>query len=264
MGMFDKRSHRKVVGLVPAGGQGKRINPIPCSKEVYPLGFELRSGDENLGVKVACQYLLEKMLLAGIKKVYVILRNGKWDIPNYLGNGERIGMHLAYLLMGLPFGTPYTLDQAYPFVENAIVALGFPDILFDVDDVFLQLLERQNISNADVVLGLFPADQPEKVDMIDVDENGRLRQLIIKPLETDLHYTWGVAVWAPVFTRFMHEYLESTRDSAADRPELFVGDVFQAAVHNNLHVEGFHVSDKPYLDIGTPEDLVKAVRKYCT
>ena len=68
-----------IVGLMPAGGQAMRIAPLPCSKELYPIGFRLIAEDGSLRPKVACHYLLEKMQLAGINKVYIILRDGIWD-----------------------------------------------------------------------------------------------------------------------------------------------------------------------------------------
>jgi glucose-1-phosphate thymidylyltransferase len=83
------------------------------------------------------------MRLAGVTRAYIVLREGKWDIPAYLGDGTMLNMHLAYLMMRLPFGAPYTLDQAYPFVQDALVAFGFPDIIFQPDDAFVQLLARQ-------------------------------------------------------------------------------------------------------------------------
>jgi glucose-1-phosphate thymidylyltransferase len=67
-----------IVGLIPAAGQGTRIGLLPCSKEVYPIGYDqCREGRPN----AVSHYLLEKMQSAGIKKVYIILREGKWDIP---------------------------------------------------------------------------------------------------------------------------------------------------------------------------------------
>jgi len=263
--MHDNRDHtsrREVIGLIPAGGRATRLAPLPCSKEVYPIGF--RPVDEEHGVrpKAVCHYLLEKMRLAGITKAYVILREGKWDIPTYLRDGTLFDMHLAYLMMGVPFGTPYTLDQGYPFVRDALVAFGFPDILFQPDDAFVRLLARQTTSTAEVFLGLFPADRPEKMDMVDVDSDNRVRQIVIKPRQTHLHYTWCVAVWTPVFTQFLHEYMAARKEPAAAQPELFVGDVFQAAIHAGMRVEGVPVSDSPFLDIGTPEDLLSAVRRF--
>ena len=126
------------------------------------MGF--RQVDENGTVrpKVVSHYLLEKMRLAGANKAFIVLRDGKWDIPKYFGAGSMLDMNLAYLMMGLPYGAPYTADQAYPFLKNSLVAFGFPDILFGPDDAYCQLLQRQAAVHADIVLGLFPADRSEE------------------------------------------------------------------------------------------------------
>ena len=42
------------------------------------------------------------------------------------------------------------------------------------------MLSHQNASDADLVLGLFPADQPEEVDMVDVQEDCRVREIVIQ------------------------------------------------------------------------------------
>ena len=73
-------------------------------------------------------------------QAYIVLRPGKWDIPAYFGDGSILNMHLAYLMLGVPFGVPFTLDQAYPFVRYATVAFGFPDILFEPEDGFVQIV----------------------------------------------------------------------------------------------------------------------------
>jgi glucose-1-phosphate thymidylyltransferase len=249
-----------MLGLIPAAGQAKRISPLPCSKEVYPVGFWRSPDEKEVRPKVVCHYLLEKMRAAGITKAYIVLRQGKWDIPAYLGNGELLNMQLAYLLMGLPFGVPYTLDQAYAFVRNHHVAFGFPDILFQPDDAFVQLLAKKAVSNADIILGLFPTDSPSTVDMVNLDENGRVRQIVLKPRQTQLRFTWGIALWNPTFTDFMHEHLATLKESMAAKPEVSMGHVIEAAVSSDLKVEAVIVSSDPYLDIGTPENLVKAIR----
>ncbi|TVL99218.1 MAG: dTDP-glucose pyrophosphorylase [Candidatus Brocadia sp. WS118] len=263
-----KERHHEIIGLFPAGGQAKRIAPLPCSKELYPLGFRQVDEEGSFRPKVACHYLLEKMRIAGITKVYIILRIGKWDIPAYLGDGKMLDMQLAYLIMRIPFGVPYTLDQAYPFVQDAIVALGFPDIIFQTNDAFAQLLYRQMETNADVVLGLFATNQFQKWDMVEVEANGKIRQIVIKPLQTHLRYNWAIAVWTPVFTRFMHEHIdkilntngpENIKNNVSERRELSIGSVIQAAIINNLQVEGVIFPDNICLDIGTSEDLIKAV-----
>lgn len=264
---------REVIGLLPAGGQATRISPLPASKELYPVGFRQVDEAGNLRPKVVCHYLLEKMQLAGIEKAYFILRSGKWDIPAYFQDGAMLNMNLGYLLMNLPFGVPYTLDQAYPFVQNSLVALGFPDILFQPDDAFVHLLARQARNQADVVLGLFPTDRPQKAGMVDYDDTGLVRVIIEKPPQTDLRYMWAIAVWTPAFTQFLHEYLieieaNKVRNAAESHllkpPELPIGDVIQASIYKGFRVEAEVFEQGSYLDIGTPDDLVRAVTHFAT
>ena len=268
MASTNQTKEQEVIGLLPAAGQATRIAPLPGSKELYPIGFRSVSGG-SLRPKVVCHYLLEKMRRAGIRKAYFLLRPGKWDIPAYFGDGTIVDMNLGYLIVRLLFGVPYTLDQAYPFVQNALVALGFPDILFQPDDTFKRLLARLAASNADVVLGVVPFDQPQKGGMVDFDAEGRVRLLIEKPYQSDLRYSWCTAVWTPAFTEFMHQYLAVIeagllRSDAGNNPlqrrEIPIGDVIQAAINNGLRVEAEIIPNGAYLDIGTPEDLVRAVR----
>lgn len=249
---------RSLVGLFPAGGHGSRIAPLPCSKELYPIGFRPVDEGGDIRAKVVSHYLLESWHLAGVRQAYVILRPEKWDIPQYFGDGALVGIDLAYLMVGLPYGTPYTLDQAYPFVQDAMVVFGFPDIVFRPADAYIRLLEHQAKTAADVVLGIFPAHQPHKMDMVDITDDGRVRLIDIKPAQTQLRYTWILAVWTPVFTRFMHEFLTSVRNPEAR--EVFVGHVLQAAMEQGMQVDSVTFPLGTYLDIGTPDDLARAVQ----
>jgi len=259
---------QEIVGLIPAAGTAKRIAPLPFSKELFPIGYQKLQGRLHPYPKVVCQYLLEKFQCAGINQAYIVLRKGKWDIPAYFGDGELVNMHLSYLIMREPFGPPFTLDQAYPFVCNKLVAFGFPDIMFSPQNVFKQLLEYQVAKQGDVVLALFPAHNPEVMDMVGIDKNGKIHTMLLKPLSSDLHFTWLCGVWTPVFTQFMHEYLQSylrktslhnDQDEDIEHADLTVGAVLQAAIENELEVHGVIYPNRTYIDIGTPEDLVKSV-----
>lgn len=252
---------QQVIGLLPAGGKATRISPLPLSKELYPIGLQDSSNKYYLRPKVVSHYLLEKMQQAGIEQAYFILRSGKWDIPAYFGDGAMVSMNLGYLIMGLPYGVPFTLDQAYPFVQDAVVALGFPDILFQPKDAFARLLRRLEVGNADIILGLFPTDKPHKAGMVDFDDTGKVHLIIEKPQQSDLRYMWGIAVWTPSFTKFLHEFLLPLKtQELSQQPELPIGDVIQAAIAGGLQVEAEVFAEGSYLDIGTPEDLVRAVQ----
>lgn len=256
-----------IVGIIPAGGVSARLAPLPGSKELLPIGFMETPGGPR--PKPVCLYLLERMRMAGIGRVFVVLRPGKWDIPAYLGHGEQLGMSFGYLIMNLPHGSPYTLDQAYPFARGCIVALGFPDIIFEPADAYARLLERLRETGAAVVLGLFPTDQPHTADMVAADAAGRVERVVVKPPQSDLAYTWMLAVWAPPFTEFLHAYLAEVEARRAGpdpalRPlrEVFVGDVIQAAIDGGMHVDSVAFPAGSALDVGTPDNLVRAVRRY--
>ena len=79
-----------LVGLMPAGGKATRVAPLPCSKELYPVGFRRVGQRDDVRPKVICHYILEKMRMADVTKVYVIIRKDKWDIPAYLADGTML------------------------------------------------------------------------------------------------------------------------------------------------------------------------------
>jgi glucose-1-phosphate thymidylyltransferase len=248
-----------VVGLIPAGGHASRISPSPCSKEIYPVGFRMAEDGRNSRPKVVAHYLLEKMKSGGISHAYIVLRPGKWDIPAYFGDGSMLGMHLAYLILGAPFGVPFTLDQAHSFVQNRTVAFGFPDILFESPNAFGALLERQARSGADITLGLCRATHPlSREDRVELNDNGEVRNIILHPVESNLIRSWAIAVWKPSFTEFLHRYVTS-QTNAESQPELSAGHAIQASLQDGLRVEGVIISESPYVDVGTPAGLSKVL-----
>jgi len=249
---------RAVVGLVPSAGQAQRLGGLPFSKELFPVDV---SDDPDVHVpKPVIEFLLENMRASGIDRAYIVIRDGKWDIPGHLGDGSRFDMSLGYLMMGRPFGVPYSLDQAYAHVSDCTVALGFPDIVLRMPDGFRACLARQEQTGADVVLAGFPADHPSGVDMLDIAANGRVNELVVKPATSSLSHTWGLAVWSPKFTSFMHEFLMAEELPAVSRRELHVADVFNEAIAAGLNVRVEIVSDRPYVDIGTPGGLARFSR----
>jgi glucose-1-phosphate thymidylyltransferase len=226
-----------------------------------------RASDGSLRLKVVSHYLLEQMREGGVSRAFFILRDGKWDIPQYYGNGAAVGMDLGYLITDRTYGPPYTLDEAYPFVREARVALGFPDILCEPINAYVRTLERLAVTGGDVVLSLYRPQNIQVSDMIAIDRTGRVRELIIKPNETKLTWGWICAVWTPRFTEFMHEYLTTPRTAAQQPgsglpPELTVGHVIQAAVSEGLLIQSVVFRGGSYLDIGSPEGLQQLAKGY--
>jgi len=75
--------------------------------------------------------------------------------------------------------------------------------------------------------------------------------------------TWGIALWTPAFTAFTHAFVQRAAVNipgvrGAER-EIYVGDVIQAAIDQGMAVHAVDLSSVPYLDIGTPEGLQRAL-----
>jgi glucose-1-phosphate thymidylyltransferase len=254
----------EIIALIPAAGRATRLSPLPASKELYPLGFRVLE-DGSVRPKVVSHYLLEKMRLAGIEKAYMLLRPGKWDIPAYFGDGAMLDMNLGYLVVGRLDGVQYSIDHAYPFVKHAIVAVGYPDILLQPEDIYKRMLDRLLHGSADVVIGAVPFSNPQKGGMItyDVEDQNKVSQIIDKPEDSTEKYSWCCAVWRPSFTAFLHHYLAQLDAEAQGQPlpERPLGDMIQAGIDRGLRVEAELIDDGGFLDIGTPEDLAKAIRE---
>jgi glucose-1-phosphate thymidylyltransferase len=163
---------------------------------------------------------------------------------------------------------PFTLDSAFPFIKGQTILFGFPDIIIWNEDVYVQLLACLHGSDADIVLGLFPAANPGKMDMVDIDGDGSVCSIQIKPPTTHLKWTWIAAAWAFSFTRFMHDYVDQHLFTLAagnlsqrDTPrEIHMGDVIQAAIGTGLKIDKVLFHGGVYIDIGTPEDMITALK----
>jgi glucose-1-phosphate thymidylyltransferase len=240
----------EVIGVIPAAGYGRRISSISCSKEIYPVNFKYFSNNSQVDQRAVSSFLLESMQIAGIDQGYMIIRDGKWDIPAHLSRQEWLKLHLAYLIVGSNGGVPYTIDSAYSFVKHKKVVLGFPDIMFEPRDAIAELLKKMNKSRSDVVLGLFEADYPQKMDMVEVDEHGRIQRIISKPKKTDLIYTWIIAAWNASFTEFLHHFLlaKISKNNRSDN-ELQLGQIIQKAVDEGLKVSSVNFRKGVCLDI---------------
>ncbi len=248
-----------VAALVPAAGAATRLPGLTGSKEVLPLGRTGRGADAR--PRAVCERLLDDLEAAGVPLAYVILRPGKWDIPELLARRGGRRPALAYLTVAGSPSVPHTLDAARPFVADRRVALGFPDIVLRPPATFARVLERQEATGADLALGLFPTRQPWKADMVALDRAGRVERIEIKPRETDLEHTWSIAVWTPLFTRYLHAHLARREGSTAgtgEGRELYVGDVVRAALAEGLRAEAVVFADGDSLDVGTPEGLALA------
>jgi glucose-1-phosphate thymidylyltransferase len=264
---MDKPMSKRIdhpIGVIPAAGKGTRIAPLPGSKELFPIGFEDCdvNGELRRSPKVVSQYLIERMVHAGVERVFIILSEDKWDIIRYFRDGQHLGVNIAYLLVSEMIGMPYTINSAYPWLEEATVVFGMPDTIFTPKNAYTLLLEEHNSRNDDVTLGLFQTNEPWRFGMVEFDEQNRVLKLIDKPEKSELRYMWGNACWGPRFTKLLDKELQPILKNGRLEHEIVLGDFFQTAVNKGLNVHAVIYDRGEYIDIGSPEDLELAVRRF--
>ena len=241
-----------VIGIIPACGKAERLSPLPCSKEIYPVGLQYSEYYQKFFPKVVCDHLLDYFKNAKIPKVHFIIRSDKQDIPEYFKKREDIPLNISFSEMNHSPGTPFTIDSIFDITQDKISALGFPDILIKPSTAYQTVLAKLVQSNFDIVLGLFPIERKYSWDMVEFNQT-TVEKIIIKSPDTVLDFGWTIAIWKPSFTAFMHEYLKQIQ--LLDHQELYVGNVIQAAISAGLKV-GYELFDSgACIDLGKPEDL---------
>lgn len=241
---------------MPAAGEGSRLPGRDRSKELVLFG-------RNQGSRrPVIAHLLRSLRTAGILRAIVVIRSGKWDIPDYLSTDEWSEMDFTYKVTRGTSGVPETVALGLREAGARNIVFGFPDILFDPADPFPAMIERLEAGRADVVLGLYPTKSPHKMDMVQVRGDGVVTRIDIKPAETTLMLTWILAAWKPTFSRYLTDMIahkQSRLDElASGSGGSHLGHAFQLAMSDGLAIEAVSFGDGRSLDIGTPDDLRRA------
>lgn len=253
-----------VVGLIPAAGRATRLGPLTGSKELLPVP----TGDPAAGSRAAADYLVAQMAKAGCARAFFIVRSGKWDIAEHFGHGAVFGMPIGYLMMDAPYGPPFTIAQAFPFVGDAGIITGFPDILIEPDDAAARVVAHLRASSAQVVLATFPCGPGVGCDMAEAGPDQVVTRIVPKendPVWKPDSRTWLLAAWRPTFTAFFARTIAGLARVAeampsGSKPEWPMGAVLVAALAQGVRIECVHFPDGRFLDIGTPERLAQAAR----
>ena len=253
---LEEMTDSEYVALLPAAGVGSRLPDRSVSKELLRFGNIQEDGSPVISHVLSC------LQLAGIVDVTVVLREGKQDIREYLMSSDWNDINFTFKITPGTSGVPETVALGLDDVQERSVVFGFPDILFEPRDAFVRLIHRLENSEADVVLGLFPTDRPQKMDMVETDSSGRVIDIQIKPNATTLDRTWILAVWRPNFSAYLYKLVRGSAmrlaEVAANCDGSHLGHVFQLAMADGFRIDSESFDDGRVLDIGTPDDLRRA------
>lgn len=246
----------KLKGIVPAAGLATRLPFLPFSKELYPIKTNsslIRQGNLT-EIHPVIDLLINSMKISGVDVLNIIVSKEKTDVMKYLGDGAKFGCHFSYLVQERQSGLPSALNLAHPWTgDEDVTVFGMPDTFFEPEDAFKVLLQNHKHRRADVTLGLFPTNNPEKYGMVAFDDTNSFVSTVDKPKHTDLKYLWGIACWNKTFSEFLDQFL-NTCDATQ---EVVLSSVFQAAYNHGLSIKVVPFHTGSFIDIGTLDDLLK-------
>ncbi len=252
---------RRPVGFLPAAGRGVRFGSSGYAKELFPLLFETGSDDKGaLEPRPISELALRAIRNAGAERCVTVVSPEKLEVVRVLGASQN-GMSLAYVVQPEPRGIPHALAHARPWLEGEDVVFAMPDTIFLPTDALARVHEERVAAGADVVLGVFPTDEPERLGPVEIGADGKIVRIEDKPQNPKNANTWGLASWSPRFTSFCCDWaLAHDRDAK----ESAIGYAFEAARVAGLDVRARFFESGRFLDIGTPHGLREALSALVT
>ena len=175
-------------GIIPAAGNGTRIQPLAFSKELLPVGSRFEEGTER--PRAVSEYLIERMLQGGADKICFVISRWKFDILQYyggeIGSEETGRAAIAYAVQPEPRGLCDAIFRAVPFVDRAEpVLVGLPDTIWLPEDAFTRLPDDR------LAFLTFPVARPELFDAVVSDYDGRVREIQVKQEGARSTWVWG-------------------------------------------------------------------------
>ena len=223
-------------GSIPAGGLGTRLQPLGFSKELAPVAH-----------KAVIEYLIERMVLAGIDKIFINTAEDKTDLIRYLSTKSIYKDNLVFLVRerkGLLDGIVLPEQFLHPDDE---LYFGLPDTIWYPKDGFTQLDQYQG----ELVLGLFDTGTPEKFDSVVIDPQNRITSIEVKVAKPKSRWTWAMGKLTVRTARLLREY----EGRLGDKP------LFGQAMHlfaQDYPSYAVELSGSHCLDIGIPDDYDRA------
>ncbi len=232
-------------GIIPAAGSGSRIQPLAFSKELLPVGSRVDGGIER--PRAVSEYLVERMLIAGVTKLCFVISPGKSDIMEYYGGA--IGQaSTCYVVQARPAGLCDAIFNALPLVgEDERVAVGLPDTIWFPEDGLCAL------PDGELSLLLFPTSQPQHFDAVVTDEHGQVLEIQVKRPSPATRWIWGAFTLPGSVLHRLHQVW-----CERDRRDEYFGTLVNAFLARGGHASAVRAG-RTYVDVGTVHGFREAV-----
>ncbi|HQZ97403.1 MAG TPA: NDP-sugar synthase [Pyrinomonadaceae bacterium] len=228
--------------LILAGGKGIRLRPLTVytPKPIVPVVN-----------RPFLLYQIDILREAGVTDITLSLSYQPDKIEHVLGNGSEFGVNLRYITEANPMGTGGAYKLAAESLRETTIVLN-GDILTDLK--VSEVVKFHQANEAAATLTLVPVTDVSRFGVSEVDNYGRIVRFVEKPQGEELAdlktntINAGVYILEPSILDLI----------AKDANRSFEYDVFPDILSRGLPFFGYVMEDSYWLDIGTPENYLRA------
>jgi glucose-1-phosphate thymidylyltransferase len=225
-------------GIIPAAGNGTRIQPLAFSKELLPVGGRSEATADQ--PKAVSEYLVERMIRAGAQKICFVISPGKSDILEYYASRAAPVAEIAYVVQPRPVGLCDAIFRACTVVpKDEPVLIGLPDTIWFPEDGLCALPDER------LSFLLFPVKEPRYFDAVVTDGTGEVIEIQVKNPDATCEWIWGAFKMPGRTLHELHSFWRSR-----PQPDEYVGTLINAWLAVGGSALGVRAGTS-YLDVGT-------------
>ncbi len=230
-------------GLIPSGGKGTRLYPLTytSAKQLIPVAN-----------KPILFRVIEAIRDAGITDIGIVVGGGDTakEIKAAVGQGGQWGVKVTYIHQEQPLGLAHVVKVSQDFLGDDRFVMFLGDNV--IQGGISSLIEQFAGSDWHSQIVLTRVSHPEQYGVAELDEDGRIVQLVEKPKEPKSNLA---LVGIYMFDRYIHEAVDNITPSW--RGELEITDAIQWLVEHGYQVYPY-IHRGWWIDTGRPGDMLEA------
>jgi dTDP-glucose pyrophosphorylase len=222
-----------VSAMIVAGGKGERMRPFT---DLVPKPML------KVGNKPILEHNIDRLIMFGIKDIYISVKYLKEQIMNYFGDGSSKGVSIKYLEEDKPLGTLGAISSIESIVYDDILVMN-SDLLTNID--FEDFFNFYQNNNASMALASIPYNINVPYAVLQTKDH-TICSFTEKPTYT-YYSNSGIYLFKFVLKKFIPK---GSFYNATDLMSTVIGEENMQLIHYPLL--GY------WLDIGKPQDFMKA------
>jgi len=227
-----------------AAGEGVRLQPITATRPKHLI---------KVCGKPILEHCLDALKTCGVTENIIVTHYMGDAIRQYFGDGEKMGLKIAYVEQAEMLGTGNAVSAVEPYVDGDFV-LVYGDLLFAPDAV-KNMIHCYETEKPAAVMAVIPVEKPESYGIVELENEKTVKRIIEKPAlgETPSNLA-NAGIY--VFSKEIFGKLKQTKASV--RGEWELTDALSLLIKDEKTVLATKISKGDWIDIGRPWDLLEA------